>query len=403
MIGPFRRRLLDLYNAEAEKQAMLVESIHGMRTVKTLAIEPIQRRKWEERTAAAIRMHFQVGRIAISAQAATSLLEKAMIVAIIAFGAQAVFDHQLTIGALIAFQMLSGRVVTPLVQIVSLVQEYQETSLSVRMLASVMNHPREQRRTAGLTPRFSGRIELDRITFRYASSGSPVLDRVSLAIPAGAVVGIVGKSGSGKTTLTRLLQGLYPVQEGVIRFDGVDVREIDLLHLRSNIGAVLQDSFLFRGTVRENIAATKPWASMQEIVTAAQVAGAQEFIERLPQGFDTAIEENAENLSGGQKQRLAIARALLTQPRFLVLDEATSALDPESEAIFLAQLGGIRAGRTVLIVSHRLTTLVRSDLIVVLEDGSVVDTGTHQELVQRCLIYQRLWKQQTRNLQGSMA
>jgi ATP-binding cassette subfamily B protein len=403
MIGPFRRRLLDLYNAEAEKQAMLVESIHGMRTVKTLAIEPVQRRKWEERTAAAIRTHFQVGRIAISAQAATSLLEKAMIVAIIAFGAQAVFDHQLTIGALIAFQMLSGRVVTPLVQIVSLVQDYQETSLSVRMLATVMNHPREQRRAAGLTPRFSGRIELDRVTFRYASSGSPVLDRVSLAIPAGAVVGIVGKSGSGKTTLTRLLQGLYPVQEGVIRFDGVDVREIDLAHLRSNIGAVLQDSFLFRGTIRENIAATKPWASMQEIVTAAQVAGAQEFIERLPQGFDTAIEENAENLSGGQKQRLAIARALLTQPRFLVLDEATSALDPESEGIFLAQLGRIRAGRTVLIVSHRLTTLVRSDLIVVLEDGRVADIGTHRELVQRCLIYQRLWKQQTRDLQGNVA
>ncbi len=398
MIGPFRRRLLDLYNAEAEKQAMLVEAIHGMRTVKTLAIEPIQRRKWDERTAAAIRTHFRVGQIGISAQAATGFLEKAMVVAIIAFGAQSVFDHQITIGALIAFQMLSGRVVTPLVQIVSLVQEYQETALSVRMLGTVMNHPPEQRRTSGLTPRLTGTVEFDRVGFRYAAGGAPVVDRVSLRIPAGALVGVVGKSGSGKTTLTRLMQGLYPVQEGVIRFDGVDIREIDLPHLRRNIGAVLQDSFLFRGSVRENIAATKPWASMEEVVTAAQIAGAHEFIERLPQGFDTAIEENAENFSGGQKQRLAIARALLTQPRFLILDEATSALDPESEAIFLTQLGRIRAGRTVLIISHRLTTLVQCDRIVVLDQGRIADIGPHQELVRRCEIYQRLWTQQTKHL-----
>ena len=398
MIGPFRRRLLELYNAEAEKQAMLVESIHGMRTVKTLAIEPIQRRKWDERTAAAIRTQFRVGKIGISAQAATGFLEKAMVVAIIAFGAQSVFDHAMTIGALIAFQMLSGRIVTPLVQIVSLVQEYQETALSVSMLATVMNHPREQRRASGLTPGLTGTVELDRVGFRYAAGGAPVLDRISLKIPAGAVVGVVGKSGSGKTTLTRLMQGLYPVQEGVIRFDGIDVREIDLAHLRRSIGAVLQDSFLFRGTIRENIAATKPSATMQEVVAAAQISGAHEFIERLPQGFDTPIEENAENLSGGQKQRLAIARALLNQPRFLILDEATSALDPESEAIFLMQLGKIRAGRTVLIISHRLTTLVKCDRIVVLDEGRIADVGTHHEVLQRCAIYQRLWAQQTRHL-----
>ncbi len=398
MIGPFRRRLLDLYNAEAEKQAMLVEAIHGMRTVKTLAIEPIQRRKWDDRTAAAIRTNFRVGTIGISAQAATGFLERAMIVAIIAFGAQAVFDHQLTIGALIAFQMFSGRVVAPLVQIVSLVQEYQETALSVRMLGTVMNHPSEQRRTSGLTPRLTGAVELDRVSFRYSGIGTPVVDQVSLRIPPGSLIGIVGRSGSGKTTLTRLMQGLYPVQDGVIRFDGIDIRELDLPHLRRNIGAVLQDSFLFRGSVRENIAATKPWATMDEVVAAAQIAGAHEFIERLPQGFDTTIEENAENFSGGQKQRLAIARALLTQPRFLILDEATSALDPESEAIFLAHLGRIRAGRTVLLVSHRLTTLVQCDRIVVLDQGRIVDVGPHAELVQRCPIYQRLWRQQTKHL-----
>jgi ATP-binding cassette subfamily B protein len=184
----------------------------------------------------------------------------------------------------------------------------------------------------------------------------------------------------------------------VIRFDGVDIREIDLPHLRRNIGAVLQDSFLFRGSIRENIAATKPWASMDEVVVAAQIAGAHEFIERLPQGFDTAIEEGAENFSGGQKQRLAIARALLTQPRFLILDEATSALDPESESIFMTQLGRIRAGRTVLIISHRLTTLVQCDRIVVLDEGRIADIGAHQELLRRCAIYERLWTQQTKHL-----
>jgi ATP-binding cassette subfamily B protein len=396
MIGPFRRRLTLLYNAEAEKQAMLVEAIHGMRTVKTLAIESIQRRKWDERAAATIRTHFGVGKLGITAQAATGFLEKAMLIAIIAVGAQSVFDHQMTIGALIAFQMLSGRVVTPLVQIVSLVQEYQEAGLSVRMLASVMNHPPEQSRTAGLAPRLSGAVEFDRVSFRYNPGGSPVLDRVSMRIAGGAVVGIVGKSGSGKTTLTRLMQGLYPIQEGVIRFDGVDLREMDLAHLRRNIGAVLQDSFLFRGAIRDNIAATKPWATMEEVIAAAKIAGAHEFIERFPQGYDTAIEENAENLSGGQKQRLSIARALLTQPRFLILDEATSALDPESEAVFLAQLEKIRTGRTVFIASHRLTTLVKCDSIVVMDAGRIADVGTHGELVKRCPIYQRLWSQQTR-------
>ncbi|MFP5407445.1 MAG: ATP-binding cassette domain-containing protein, partial [Gammaproteobacteria bacterium] len=175
-------------------------------------------------------------------------------------------------------------------------------------------------------------------------------------------------------------------------------REIDLPHLRRNMGAVLQDSFLFRGSIRENIAATKPWASMDEVMTAARIAGALEFIERLPQGFDTRIEENAENFSGGQKQRLAIARTLVTQPPFLILDEATSALDPESEAIFLTQLGRIRAGRTVLIISHRLTTLIPCDRIVVLDQGRIADIGTHQELVRRCAIYQRLWSQQTKHL-----
>ncbi|HNI83453.1 MAG TPA: ATP-binding cassette domain-containing protein, partial [Rhodocyclaceae bacterium] len=202
----------------------------------------------------------------------------------------------------------------------------------------------------------------------------------------------------GKTTLTRLMQGLYPVQDGIVRFDGIDLREIDLAHLRRQIGVVLQDNFLFRGTVRDNLSITRPTAGFDEIVAAARLAGADEFIERLPQGYDTLLEENAANLSGGQRQRLAIARALLNRPRILILDEAASALDPESEAIFLNNLAGLTAGRTVIIVSHRLSALTRADAIMVLDRGHIVDAGRHEELLGRCAVYTQLWNQQTRHL-----
>ncbi|MEC8411484.1 MAG: ATP-binding cassette domain-containing protein, partial [Planctomycetota bacterium] len=222
----------------------------------------------------------------------------------------------------------------------------------------------------------------------------PALDHVSLNIPAGSVVGIVGRSGSGKTTLTRLMQGLYEMQGGLIRFDGMDIREYDLAHLRRNIGVVLQENFLFRGSVRENISMSKTNATFQEVVQASKLAGAAEFIERLPQSFDTILEENGANLSGGQKQRLAIARALLTDPRILIFDEATSALDPESEAIIQANLAKIAKGRTVIIVSHRLSTLTRCDAIVVIERGKIENMGTHQQLLNQSKVYKELWYQQ---------
>lgn len=395
LIPTFRSRLQALYNAEAERQAMLVETIAGMRTVKSLAVEPQRRRDWEDRSARAVNLHFGVGKISMTAHTAMSLLQQLMVVAIIGVGAYSVFEQTMTVGALIAFQMLAGRVVSPLVQVVSLVHEYQEAALSVRMLGQIMNRPAEGLREAGgLEPDLTGRIELDAVTFRYRPDAQPALDRITFTLPAGKVVGIVGRSGSGKTTLTRLLQGLYGVQEGVIRFDGVDIREIDLAHLRGHIGVVLQDNFLFRGTIRDNIAMTKPSAGLDEVVAAARTAGADEFIERLPQGYDTLLEENGANLSGGQKQRLAIARALLPQPRILILDEAASALDPESEAIFLANLERLAAGRTVIIVSHRLAALTEADAIMVLERGRIVDAGPHRELLGRCAIYSRLWRQQ---------
>jgi subfamily B ATP-binding cassette protein HlyB/CyaB len=396
---PTYRRQLDAVNAaEGKRQALLVETIHGMRTVKALAIEPMQRRTWDQLSAEAIGRHFRVSKTSISGVAVTDFLGKLMPVTIIVVGAQGVFDQTMTVGVLIAFQMLSGRVSAPLMQIVGLINEYQQTRVSVDLLGQIMNRPPEGRGSGGLRPILKGQISFDDVTFRYPGASATALDRAKFTIEEGMVVGIVGRSGSGKTTLTKLVQGLYPVQEGIIRFDGVDAREIDLSHLRRQIGVVLQENFLFRGTVRENLTVTRPDASFEEIVAASQAAGADEFIERLAQGYDTPLEENASNLSGGQKQRLSIARSLLGKPRILILDEAASALDPESEAIFIRNLSQIAIGRTVVMISHRLSTLVNANAILVMERGRLADCGRHEELLSRCETYQQLWNQQTSHL-----
>lgn len=399
MVPSFNRRLNDLYSAEGERQSMMVETIHGMRTVKALAIEPAQRRLWDQRSAQSINMHYRVGKIGITGHALTDFLGKLLPVILIVVGAQDVFDQTLTVGALIGFQMLSGRVVQPLIAIVGLVNEYQETALSVRMLGEVMNRaPEGQSGHGSLRPTLMGEIRFEDVTFRYPGASATTLNGASFTIPAGAVVGIVGRSGSGKTTLTKLIQGLYGVEQGIVRFDRTDAREIELAHLRRQLGVVLQENFLFRGSVRDNISAARPEATFEEIVAAAEVSGAAEFIERLPQGYNTMLEENAANLSGGQKQRLSIARCLLTKPRILILDEAASALDPESEAIFIGNLSRIAVGRTVIMVSHRLSTLVNADVILVMHQGRLMDSGTHPELLTRCETYQQLWNQQTSHL-----
>jgi ATP-binding cassette, subfamily B, bacterial HlyB/CyaB len=399
LVGPFRRRLYALYQAEAARQGLLVESVHGMRTVKSLAIEPLQRRVWDDRSAQTVAMRFRVEKISATAQSVTGLLEKLMSVAIIGFGALDVFNGTMTVGALVAFNMLAGRVSGPLVQIVTMVHEYQEIALAVKMLGEVMNQrPERDDARPGLRPELTGEIEFENVTFRYGPEGAPALDDISFVIPAGSIFGIVGRSGSGKTTLTRLIQGLYPIQQGLVRIDGSDARELDLVHLRVGIGVVLQDNFLFRGTVRDNIACVKPDASFEQVAQAARMAGAEEFIERLPRGYDTTLEENAENLSGGQKQRLAIARALITDPRLLIFDEATSALDPESEAIIRHNLRRIAAGRTVIIVSHRLSMLADAEAILVLDRGRIADIGRHEQLLARCTTYCHLWNQQTRQV-----
>jgi ATP-binding cassette subfamily B protein len=366
-----------------------------MRTVKSLAMEPLQGRNWDDRCAQSVTTRFSVEKLSAVAQSITGLLEKLMMLGIIGFGALAVFNNEMTIGALVAFNMLASRVSGPLLQMVAMVHEYQEVALAVQMLGEVMNKkPEREGRRNGLRPNLSGKIEFENVSFRYSADGPPALDDISFTIPAGSMFGIVGRSGSGKTTLTRLIAGLYPIQDGLLRVDGFDARELDLVHVRKSLGIVLQDNFLFRGTVRENIACAKRDATFEEIAQAARLAGADEFIERLPRGFDTLLQENAENLSGGQKQRLAIARALITNPRLLILDEATSALDAESETIIRRNLRGIAQGRTVVIVSHRLSMLTDTSEILVIDRGRIADIGRHDQLLSRCTTYRQLWNQQ---------
>ena len=394
LIKPFTLRLERLSTSESLRQGMLVESIHGIRTVKSLALEPLQRKNWDQKSANSVMLNFDVMKISLSAQVVTQFLQRIMPIAIIFFGALDVFDKQLTVGALISFQMMSGRVVTPIVQFVGLIHEYQQTMISVRMLGGLMNHPAERQSAAGLRPQIRGHITFIDVSFKYPGAGFYALNKLNLEIHPGQVIGIVGKSGSGKSTFTKLIQSLYQVQDGIIRFDGVDIRELDLNYLRKNIGVVLQENFIFRGTIRDNISITKPDASFEEIVAVAQVAGADEFIEKLAQGYDTPLEENGTNLSGGQRQRLAIARAVLNQPRVLIFDEASSALDPESEVIFMDNLAKIAAGRTVIIVSHRLSTLVNSDKIFFFENGKILDAAPHRQLLLQCKEYAHLWYQQ---------
>ena len=393
LIKPFQKRLDELYQAEGKRQSMLVEAIHGIKTVKSLALEPVERKVWDDSSAYAIKSHFRVGEISMTAQSLSQMLEMMMTICVIWVGAHLVFNHTISIGALIAFQMLSNRVTSPLVKLVGLIHEYQQVALSVKMLGVVMNTPTEPA-GGGVRNAIRGNVSFDKISFRYRPDLPAVIKDFSLDIKSGQTIGLVGRSGSGKTTITKLLQGLYSVQQGVIKIDGIDIRELDKAHLRRNIGVVLQENFFFSGTVRANVSLPKQNASLEEIIYVCKLAGADEFIQKLPKGYDTDLEENAANLSGGQKQRLAIARALLTNPPILIFDEATSALDPESEEVIRKNLKSIAKGRTVIIVSHRLSIISHADIIMVLDNGEVHSSGKHNELINQPGIYQEFWNQQ---------
>lgn len=400
-IPPIGRAYGRVVLAEQRKGSLLIETIYGMRTIKTLALEGKRRNQWDEAASESVVANRDMGFLVNVPQTIMQPLEKLIYSGSLLLGCYLALSSNegaVAVGSLIAFTMLAGRVTQPFVQIASLMQSAQEIKGALSQVASLVNIPKEDTRaTHGLRPRFEGRILFDEVRFRYAGAQNYALNGVTFALPAGSVTGIMGRSGSGKTTVTRMLQGLHQDYDGLIKIDGTDLRQMDLTHLRANLGVVLQDNFLFTGSIRENIGIARADATFEEVIAAARMAGAEEFIERLPAGYDTVLSEGASNLSGGQKQRLAIARALLVDPPILILDEATSALDPESEAIVNNNLRHIAQGRTMLVISHRLASLVDCDQIIVMDRGQVVDIGTHEELLARCSIYRQLWFQQNRH------
>ncbi|MFC5355634.1 peptidase domain-containing ABC transporter [Azospirillum himalayense] len=400
-IRPMGRAYKRVIEAEQRKGSFMIEILHGMRTVKSLALEGRKRMEWDVRVAEAVRATKAMNLLNNQPQTILQPLERAVYIGTLGLGAYLAIgdDAVVQAGVIVAFSMIAQRAVAPFVQIAGIMQQLQEVRGAIGQVAGVVNQqPERPRNSRGVRPAIKGNISFNDIRFRYPGSQNYALDGVSFTIEPGTTVGIMGRSGSGKTTVTRLLQGLHQQYDGLIKIDGVDLREIDLNHLRSNLGVVLQDNFLFQGTIRENIMAARQSASLDEVMRAARLAGAEEFIERLPRGYETQIEEGSSNLSGGQKQRLAIARALLVDPSVLILDEATSALDPDSEAIINNNLTRIGQGRTMIVISHRLASLVNCDQILVLERGKLYDAGKHDELLNRCDVYRHLWFQQNRHL-----
>jgi len=402
-LGPISRAVGLYIGAETQRGSVLIESIHGIRTVKSLALEPQQRELWDKRTAEATRLKLAAGNIANWPQTLIVPIEGFMIRGVLLVGAYLALQpgSDVNPGSLIAFMMLSARVGGPMSGLAKVMEDFQEVRVSIGLAASVLNQkPESVNPGAGLRPKFEGAVSFNKVDYCYPGSKTKALDGITFDIPAGTMLGLVGRSGSGKSTVTRLLQGITRDYDGFVKLDGNDLREINLGHMRRSFGVVLQENFLFRGTIRENILAGRPGLTLTDAVRAARLAGAEEFIERMPNGYETWIEEGSPNLSGGQRQRLAIARALIHDPKLLILDEATSALDPESEALVNANLQRIAKGRTMVIVSHRLSSLTDCDQIMVLDRGAVMDMAPHNILVERCAIYRALWLQQNRHLES---
>lgn len=391
-----KSRLDEKFNCGAESQSYLVEAVTGVQTIKSFAIEPTVQKKWEGLLANYTKAGFKTSILSGNAGAAAQLVQKIFDLAILWLGARFVIAGQLTVGQLVAFRMLAGRVSSPVLRLVQMWQDFQQTSISVQRLGDIFNTKPEPTMDNSKTrlPAIRGDIRFDKVSFRYRIDGAEVIKNMSFGIRPNTVVGIVGRSGSGKSTISKLIQHLYIPESGKILIDGVDLSLADPNWLRTQIGVVLQENFLFNASVRENIALQNPAASMDEIIRAAKIAGAHEFILELSEGYDTMVGEKGTGLSGGQKQRIAIARALLTNPKILIFDEATSALDYESESIIQQNLKEICKGRTVLIIAHRLSTLKDADLIMVIERGQLAEYGPKEKLIEAKGLYYHLLSQQ---------
>jgi HlyB family type I secretion system ABC transporter len=383
---PFLQRISrEIFAANNEETGYLIQSLTGISTVKSMAVEQTVRWHWEELFGKSIKKTFS-GQVIGNTLACFSLtIETLVTTALLWFGAWQVIQNELTIGQLVAFNMLLGNVMNPFQRLTILWNELQEVIIAVERINDVLNaEPEEdlQHQTRQFLPPIRGYIHFEQVTFRYhPESNINTLENISFEMQPGQMVALVGRSGSGKTTISKLLLGLYPPTVGKILIDGYDITNLALRSLRSQIGTVDQDTFLFGGTIRENISVGHPQASLEAVIEAAQQAGAHQFIKELPMGYETQIGEGGGMLSGGQRQRIAIARALVGNPRLLILDEATSSLDAESERIIQTNLNTILHDRTTLVIAHRLSTVRNADLILVLDKGILVESGTHDELM----------------------
>ncbi|WP_051440874.1 ATP-binding cassette, subfamily B, bacterial HlyB/CyaB (plasmid) [Ensifer sp. WSM1721] len=385
LIRPFlRERIDEKFDRGAYSQQMLVESVVGMQTLKASAIEPVVASQWEERLAAYVRSSFVATMLASKGQNAIQYINKLTSAALLMLGAQAVIDGSLSVGALVAFNMIAGQVSQPILRLSQLWQDFQQVQISVTRLADILNAPAEPRPLQPVAlPKPRGAIAFKNVGFRYSPNGPEILKTINLEIHPGEVIGIVGPSGSGKSTLTKLMQRFYIPNSGQVFVDGQDIAQVDPAWLRSHVGVVLQENLLFNRSIHDNIALSNPAMSREAIIRLARLSGADEFIAKLPNGYDTMIEERGANLSGGQRQRIAIARALSTNPPILILDEATSALDYDSERIVLANMRQIVRGRTVIIIAHRLATVRACNRIIGMAEGRIVEVGTHDQLLAR--------------------
>jgi len=389
-----RQHLDEKFQKGAQMQAFLVESITGIHTVKSVAVEGGMIKNWENHLGEYIFSSFKLSNLANKVFTLSQTLQKLMILAVIYFGVTQVFENKMTIGQLIAFQMFAFQLTVPILRLVHMWQDFQQARLPLERLGDIINTPSEVEGASLKLANLKGEIVFKDVSFRYYSDDPYVLKNVGFKIYPGQLIGIVGRSGSGKSTTAKLIQRLYLPTEGSIYIDGVDIKQLSPSFLRSRIGVVPQESFLFSGTVRENIAIAKPGASMEEIVKAAILAGAHEFIQEMPLGYDTLIEEGGRSLSGGQRQRIAIARALILNPGILIFDEATSALDYESERIILDSIRRLKGTRTIIFISHRLSFMRECDMVIVLDKGDIVEMGTHETLMKRGGLYAHLYKQQ---------